>query len=89
MNISIFADILVDKYEMLENMDCIDNNNWFHTLLAAKYSCSSLPNCLGICYHDLRFYTCPALVIHMGWPSKQIYNTVYRKTKLIGKAIYN
>ena len=76
--------LLVDTYETLQNIDCIDNNNWFLTLMNAEYTCSYLRNCLGVCYHDLRFYTCTALVSRIGWPSEQIFNTVYRKTKFTG-----
>lgn len=49
--------------------------------------CSSARDCLGIRYHDLKFYICIALVTRIGRQSDQIYGTVHRKTKLTGNII--
>ena len=81
--------IFLEQYEKIENMDCIDNTYWFHSLPDAKMFCSSARDCLGIRYHDLKFYICIALVTHIGRQSDHIYSTVYRKTELTGTKINN
>ena len=81
--------IVIDGYEKYDNMDCIDNNNWYRTLAAAKYACSSNRKCMGICYRDLSFFTCLSLITRVQMWSKHENHTYNSKISDFSKNVGN